>query len=64
MTKHEAEVILQEKINELDSKTKTAENTEEYLQLVDGITKIYTMLAGADGFEDERPKMSTANLGS
>ena len=51
MTKHEADKKLQKKFEELNGKTESAESNVEYMQLVDSMLKVYTVLVGSGGFE-------------
>ena len=59
MKKHEADLMLSEKFNELNEKTKEAKTDEQYIMLVDGMLKIYTILANTDGFEFGFPENSS-----
>lgn len=59
MKKYEADLMLSEKFNELNEKTKEAKTDEQYIMLVDGMLKIYTILDNADGFEFGFPNNSS-----
>ena len=59
MKKYEADKMLSEKFNELNEKTKEAKTDEQYIMLVDGMLKIYTILANTDGFEFGFPENSS-----
>lgn len=68
MTKQKADKMLMEHFEELDRKADVAAETEdtneEYMQLVDSMLKVYTMLAGTNGFDSDAVKIpsGTGNI--
>lgn len=65
MTKEQADKMLHQKFEEMNSKTESAQDTDEYIQMVDGMLKVYTILCEADGFEKTEGKaVNTTQLGS
>lgn len=53
MTKKQADQMLLKQLETLNTKTKSAKDTEEHLRIVDGMLKIYSIVSGVNGFENE-----------
>ena len=53
MTQKEANQLLINQLEKMNEKTESAKNTDEYLSLVDGMLKVYTILTEANAFENE-----------
>lgn len=63
MTKCEADKMLQEKMAELSDRAQKADN-KECIELVDSMLKVYAVLAGSDGFDNEFGNTISPNIGS
>lgn len=63
MTKYEADIMLQQKMEKLNGRTENASN-EECVQLIDSMLKVYTILANSDGFDSEFSEAPSPNIGS
>lgn len=52
MTQQEANQLLINQLEKTNEKTESAKDTDEYLSLVDGMLKVYTILTEANAFEN------------